>query len=715
MNLNLGTQYYRPPFPREDRWADDLSRIRDAGLNTIQLWIVWAWVEAQEGQFRYEDYDRLIELANERGLRVVLSTIAEIHPPWIHRAVPGSEMIDHMGRQVVSSNRIECHYGLTPGGCTDHPGVWKHMARFLEETVKRYRGLDNLSGWDAWNELRWNVQADGLVCFCDETIARFRKWLEKRFGSLEGLNEAWLRRYSSWEDVLPGKLPNRTFTEMMAFQHFITWRANRHGIDRCQLIKSIDPQHVVTVHAAQPSPFMAGDCPDASVFAEAFNHAVNRGNDWAFADELEGIGTSSFPNWFGENDTDFQVRLNFIRSAARDKRMWLSELQGGASVTGNTARRPVPPRDQQRWLWQGIANGADTILFWCWRDEVFGIESGGFGITGGDGYARQRIEALRRTSEIIAKHDNLLSSFRPDRPEVGVLFSPQSYYLNWAQEGDAQRSVTSLSNYCRALSRLSMPCLVVEEEHLEELEGLRILFLPRVQVLDKATEQALEEFVRGGGVIVCESECGAFDSRGMWRYPEERLTARLTGVQELGRRQLTDKYLDVPAADTPVEIGIDQWLTPMSAEKGEVRVPHRDGLKKTSLYSRADVDQGAVFLFGTFPGNGVVPERRRAFDAVLKGILEETGVFPPARPLAPVDGEEAFQIYTGQSSGRRVVFLFSPESCAEADVELRKGLFKGRSARDLFSGDKLPVSKEGTSLVVPLSEENWGLAIVVEE
>ena len=33
---------------------------------------------------------------------------------------PGSEMVDHLGRTVVSSLRGECHFGLTPGGCTDH-------------------------------------------------------------------------------------------------------------------------------------------------------------------------------------------------------------------------------------------------------------------------------------------------------------------------------------------------------------------------------------------------------------------------------------------------------------------------------------------------------------------------------------------------------------------------------------------------------------------
>ena len=122
--INLGTQYYRPPFPESCYWEEDMKRIAASGLNAVQLWVVWSWVEPAPGKFRFDDYDRLIELAAANGLGVVLSTIAAIHPYWIHNEVPGSRMVDNMGNEVVSSNRGEIHFGLTPGGCFDHPGVW---------------------------------------------------------------------------------------------------------------------------------------------------------------------------------------------------------------------------------------------------------------------------------------------------------------------------------------------------------------------------------------------------------------------------------------------------------------------------------------------------------------------------------------------------------------------------------------------------------------
>jgi len=313
--MNLGVQYYRAPFPDRKYWKDDFARIRDAGLNTVQLWVLWAWVEPRPGAFRFDDYDELVTLAERNGLGVILSTIAEIQPHWIHREVPGSEMVDHLGHRVISSNRCEVHFGLTPGGCTDHPGIWPRMEEFLRQVVTRYRGAAPLRGWDAWNELRWNVQADGLVCFCPHTLEAFRQWLDRRHGGLDGLNRAWLRRYGQWDEVMPGKLPNRPYTEMMAFERFITWRANQHGEARGQLMKALDPAHPVTVHGEAPSALMSGG---------EKNYPAERGNDWDFADALDGIGCSSFPKWGNMDDADFGLRVEFVKSAARDKLVWLS-------------------------------------------------------------------------------------------------------------------------------------------------------------------------------------------------------------------------------------------------------------------------------------------------------------------------------------------------------------------------------------------------------
>lgn len=700
--MNLGVQYYRAPFPEQKYWEDDFARIKDSGFNTVQLWVLWAWVESNPGQLIFDDYDRLMELAERNGLGVILSTIAAIQPYWIHREVPGSEMVDHMGHKVISSNRCECHFGITPGGCTDHPGVWERMRRFLGEVVARYRSAPALRGWDAWNELRWNVEADGLVCFCEHTLAAFRGWLGEKYGGLDGLNSAWKRRYGSFDEVWPGKLPDRPYTEMMAFEHFLTWRANRHGKARYDLMKSLDPHHPVTVHGAAPCPLWSGD-PE--------NHALNRGNDWFYADEMDGIGCSSFPRWSGDDDADFAVRVGFVKSAARGKRVWLSEVQGGRASVGFNCFEPVDALSQQRWVWNGIACGAETVLFWCWRDEVFGRESGGFGISGADGLAEERLAAMKIAGSIIEHHKDLIASYQPAPPEVGVLFSAQSYYLCWAQEGNADRCRDALVGYLRALVRKSVPFRVVEEEHLDALSGLRILFLPRAIVVDDHTAAALEEFVRGGGTLVCESECGAFDSRGFYRYPEDRFTACLSGIREVGRRNLTGDSITARIEGRDMTLGVTQWLTPWQKGAGRVFAEDDEG----PLVVEVAVGRGKVVLCGAYLGDAYLAKGGGDFEDFVELLVKGAGCRREIKVLSPrPDGDSFLYVKSGDSAGGKVVFVFFPADQDEAHLRFLPGFFSGVSLRDIISDEDVALSRSDSGRECVLQAPDWRFCVLVE-
>lgn len=702
--LLLGTQYYRPPFPERRYWADDLRRMADAGLNTVQLWVVWAWVEAVPGEYRFDDYDELVSLADRAGLGVVLSTIAAVHPYWIHREVPGSEMVDNFGHKVVSSNRGECHYGLTPGGCFDHPGVWQRMAAFLTAVAERYRDAPRLRGWDAWNELRWNVLADGLVCYCEHTLALFRKWLGERYGGLEGLNAAWKRRYGTWDEVRPGKMPRSPYTESIAFQQFLTHRSNEHARARYEVIKNLDPERPVTVHGAHPCVLHRDAYPIGT--------ALHRGNDWDLADGIDGVGCSSFPRWKGMDLHEYLNRITCSASAARAKRLWLSELQGGRGAQYFKLQPAVPAAEQQRWIWGGVSRGAEAVLFWCWRDEVFGSESGGFGLTGRDGLAGERLAALRRTGEVLRGHAPLLSAYRPDPAPIGVFFSPRTYSLQWAADGDTGKAMQAVEGYMRALCRRNLPFRVVEEEHLDELCGVTLLLLPRTLALEDTAAEALAGFVRRGGTLVCESECGAFDGRGLYREPGERFTAALTGTIEQGRRPLPEPAkLTLQPGDASFTVGLAQWTTPFEQSGGEVWAAGADG----PLAVCAQAGRGRVVLLGSYLGEAYLRAARDpqsdcalGFEGLLENVAALAGVATPAEVRAPLDAEPPVHVTCGRSGDRRLVFVFGDAP----QVSLRLKSADTRRFTELITGATVDAAREddGVSLCVRLSD--WGVAVL---
>ncbi len=700
--MKLGVQYYRPPFPYQPFWADDLKKMKESGLDAVQLWLVWGWIEPSPDTFRYEDYDELIELADKVGLKVVLSTIAGIHPYWIHRVIPGSEMIDFMGNKVVSSNRREVHNGLTPGGCFDHPEVWSRMEKFLWTTAERYKHLSNIHGWDAWNELRWNVQADGYVCYCDHTLVRYRNWLSEKYGGLQGLNDAWKRRYIDWSDVLPGKQPDRTYTEMMAFQHFLTWRSSQHAIGRYNVIKSVVPHHTVTVHGGKPSPLYAGG-------REMWDQALNRGNDWDMAEAIDGVGTSSFPIWEGIDDAAFGNRVEFSRSAAAasGKQLWLSEVQGGRSATGFNLYDPVDAASQQRWIWNGIASGADTILFWCWRNEIFGRESGGFGLAGDDGLAEERLNAMRKTHAVIEHHKDVVENYKVNQGNVGVLFSPQSYYLHWSQDETAEKIMNAVQGYCRALVRKSIPYRVVEEEHLEVLDELDILFLPRTMVTTEKVEAKLADFVQRGGTLVCESECGAFDSIGIYKYPEQRFTARLAGGEEVGRRNISTSQVTVKYRESTYELHLSQWLTPWDIKDGVTYCHDKDG----ALVSEVNVGQGKMILIGSYLGQAYFDDWYDGFENFLEALCIDNGAIQDAKVQdVEIKADSFVYIKTGESQGKKMVYIFFPKDEDEVTVQFSGSFLNVQSVYECIEGKTYPIKDH----VVTLKTTDLRVSVLME-
>lgn len=648
----LGVQYYRPPFPNKGHWADDLPRIREAGFNTIQLWVCWGWVEPRPGQWQFDDYDELLELAAQNELGVVLSTVAEIHPFWLPREFPGTEMVDHMGRPVISSVRQECNVGLTPGGCFDHPVVAAAMATFLETVATRYRRAANLVGWDAWNELRWAVQSDGYVCYCPATLTRFHGFLQDRYGTLDGLNAAWHRRYVTWEDVMPGKLPGRTFTEMMEFLRFLTWRSDDHGAFRAQTLRQMDGRHPITLHGAAPTALWTGWQHEQS---------LSRGNDWNLAAVVDAMGCSHFPTWHGFDDDDFGLRMENIRAAAQGKPFWVSELQGGSARDGLEAGPALDPLDTGRWIWKAWAYGAKATIFWCWRDEVFGPEASGFGLAGFDGRAPDRLARISRLRELLDKHQVLLGQYQPDTAKVGVLFEPSTYYLEWAAYGSDHTDVRDgLVGYCRALEAGQIPYTIIETNDATRLHGLSVLIIPTPWVLDPTMAHAIGDWVEEGGLLVVEAELEGYTELGFYRDPTDprRVLSRRLGLETLGRRPLDSK---TAMNAQGLANGGTEWAWPMWGWREEERGPGRvmgtvPAAEVPAVWCR-EVGHGTVWHIGTLAGTGY---RRRPLRGMVGWLQDIVGDAKIPGLFQVIDGSGQgipLRWRAGWSGPSRVLFI----------------------------------------------------------
>ena len=191
----VGVEYYRGPVPRQDVWNADFARIKAAGFSIVRSFSMWNHMEPRQGKYELEDFDLMFDLAEKHGLSVWMDIALATHgacPEWLTRRHPDINVVNHRGERILADASA-----ATPQGsqvhCYDHPAWRRYGGDLLRHVIERYKNRPNLLIWGLWDGVG-PPTADGSLCYCDNTRARYKDWLRKRF-TLDTLNEHALRRF----------------------------------------------------------------------------------------------------------------------------------------------------------------------------------------------------------------------------------------------------------------------------------------------------------------------------------------------------------------------------------------------------------------------------------------------------------------------------------------------------------------------------------------
>lgn len=695
-SILFGAQYYRPPTPTAENWARDLKRMKAAGLNTVQLWAVWGWIEPEEGRFVYDDYDRLVELAEKQGLKVLISTITDLQPFWLPRLYPHTGMRDEFGQPIRGTPREECLPGLTPGQCTDHAEVRDLSIRFMRELAAHYRTAPALAGWDCWNETRWCVCCDRWVCYCDASIRAFRDWLRQRYTSLEALGDAWGQRLTHWDDVLPARGRSFLNPSLLDWLRFIIQRSHAMGRWRRDALRAGDPEHTIAAHAGSPvtqNRWSGEEVPFA------------RGNDFDTGPELDAFGTSAFPAWFGFDNTDLGIWMEVTRSAAHPKPVWESEMQGAAFNQGFNYGIAVSGALQQYWTWLSISRGAKAVLYWSWRDETWGVEAGGYGIDGQDGLATDRIRALRQTRKLLDTHAADLERYTPDAARIGVVYDTDNALIAIVNRERKSHAATLGVNGClQALERQRLAFDLLDGRRLVIPAEVKLLLLPAAFCLKPDAAAAIRAFLEHGGWVYCEGGTGTFLENGFLEDRPER--RNLVGALDIGQRCRRGNHIDatcsVAAGAWPgsAEIALKGalWSIALTTPKS-ARVLARDAQGDAMLIDLL-VGKGRLVMSGSFPAYAYGEKAYAGFEQFVWTLTTAAGAAPAWRLSGDPD-LTGLTVRSGRSGGKRLFFLLNAGSAKTVTLHLPKG-DKG-VVREWVTGKALRRQADG-SVVVALPD-----------
>lgn len=517
-----GTHYFRPPNPPRQEHRAHLTRIReDLGFDVVKLRLQWNAVHRQPDVFQWDEYDEIVGICGEVGLRFILELNIETAPYWLEREHPESRYVSANGQAIELGPYDATQFGGYPGLCFHHDVVTREAARYINAMAEHFRSQPHLLCYDCWNEPHlepawicnyWGNMGDRLFCYCDATRRAFRDWLAGKYGDVETLNATWGRAYGDWQDVQP---PNRhgTYADWLDWARFWHDQLAAHMQWRYDTIKAVDPSRVVMSHSGAVPPFLPR--PNAFIHNEKLARPVDV---W---------GTSFSPKIHNWTLADCAGTIDATRGAAASKPFWISEMAGGATYGGKGFdKTPLPTeKDFRAWNWLSVAGGAKATIHWCYLEESTGPEAGSFGLVRANGQITPRAKAAARTAALLRRHSKLIMSHHP-ASQVGVLFDPDNSTQLFAMENADDLHTHSHMGFYRAIWRVDAAARYVTYDSLAKLAGLQVLVVPMCLTLPDSAADTIAEFVAAGGTLIAEARTGLFDHRGYNRavLPAGRLT-----------------------------------------------------------------------------------------------------------------------------------------------------------------------------------------------
>src|SRR4029078_4786951 len=205
----------RNPAAEREAWGRDLAAIKSLGFNSVKTWGDWAAAEPERGRYRFDALEQLLSLADEAGLRVIVQIYTDAAPEWLGQRYPDSSFVSDQGARIGSQ--------ASPGYCLDHAGVRADMIAFIGAATSAAARHASFYGVYVWSEphvVNWvwfNTPAE--FCYCANTQARFRDWLKRKYQSLDAVNAAWYRTFSTWDQI---EAPR--FGTILSYTDYIDWK-----------------------------------------------------------------------------------------------------------------------------------------------------------------------------------------------------------------------------------------------------------------------------------------------------------------------------------------------------------------------------------------------------------------------------------------------------------------------------------------------------------
>jgi beta-galactosidase len=481
--IAYGSDYNPEQWP-ESTWAEDVALMAEAGVNLVTVGVFsWAKLQPAPGELTAGWLDRVLGLLAGAGIKVDLATATASPPPWLVAAHPEILPVTADGRRLA--------FGARQSYCPSAPAYRAAAVDLAERMARRYGAHPAVAMWHIGNEYGCHVPA----CYCERSARAFREWLERRYGDVERLNEAWggavwSQGYTSWDQIEPPRTAP-TFANPAQQLDFARFSSD-------ELLACCRGERAA----------LASHSPGKPVTTN-FMGLFRPVDQFRWSAGLDVMSVDSYPD---PADADAHVASAMAYDLTRSVgggRPWILMEQAPSAVNWRAVNVPKAPGQYRALSLQAVARGSDAVLSFQWRAAATGAEKFHSGMLPHAG------TGSRVWRDVVS----LGMDLRRLGPVAGSLVRAQAALLLdweswWALELDSHptsrlRLTDLLGEFYRPLFEAGVN---VDFAHPEsDLSGYRLVLVPALYLVSDAGAENLCGFVSSGGTALVTFFSGIVD------------------------------------------------------------------------------------------------------------------------------------------------------------------------------------------------------------
>ncbi|MEQ1796842.1 MAG: beta-galactosidase [Lacibacter sp.] len=473
----MGANYHPHDDKNIEKIKADIQLMKAAGFNVVRMGhLAWDSYEPSEGKFDFAWFDKVMDLMNDAEIKVILDIALHPVPIWLHKKFPSIDVTDASGNRLYPNHRYMDDVG--------DPNYQKYALRYTDSISKHYKNHPALIAFGIDNE-----SGDGPISYSEAVKQRFIVWLRKKYSTVEKLNTAWAtqrwsRRLNSFDEIgLPQSgsvtgAPER----MLDFRRFVSDEINNLLLKVLNKVNANAPNVLTNTNAWYYSHLKYFD------YAEiAYSGKMTREGAGFYP------GNSLTTNWgvmnalFGISRIQFESREPF----------WCNEFTTMTAV----------PNSIRKSAYATLFYGNQMVCGWTWQSMHAGEEQYLQGMLDWDGITNRKYDEYKK----IATEFKKIEKYFPYKsmPEVGLAFSFPSVMAGgeFTEKQDEQLQACWNLFYWR-----NMDANVVEISRSDL--NYKLLIVPGVSVMDKATAAKIRNYVANGGTVVMTGNSAVVDENG---------------------------------------------------------------------------------------------------------------------------------------------------------------------------------------------------------